>query len=163
MRTPAAGAVVGALALGLGLVVPPAAVIASCAGPQVSVGLAEFHPVPDGADPTTEPSYAVRPGQEVVLRGENLGPCVDTYVDGGCFAEPPPPPPDPEPGSRATFTLVQGGQRWPLGSAPLTARDVSLPAVLPVQLRPGPASLELLAPPAWPEGVAVRLDVRGGR
>lgn len=138
-----------ALALvGLGLVSgPPAA--GSCAGPQLSVTGGTFRPLaPEESDPTAEPWYDVDRQAPLTVAASNLGPCRDTYGGtGGCGAPPAAPPAAPVVLEDVTLRLVQGSRTWVLGTLDRTTppEPVDFRVTLPSALRPGPATLELVA------------------
>ena len=144
--------------VGLGLVGGPSAA-GSCAGPQLSVTGASFHPLPpEESNPTAEPWYDVDRRTPLTVAASNLGPCQDTYGGtSGCGAPEPAPAPSPVLLEDVTLRVVQGSRSWVLGT-----RDRATPpgpvdfrVTLPPALRPGPATLELVA-----TGMDARASVR---
>lgn len=133
---------VGAAGL-VGLWVPDSAA-ASCAAPQVWVGVGAATPTP-----VTQSALAlvVRRGDRLVVRGElfHTG-CEDTSSTGpGCSG---PPASDRErPIADVPLSLQQGASAWPLGSAAAGPRaehyPVAFDVVVPDSVAPGAATLRV--------------------
>jgi hypothetical protein len=117
------------LAFALGLVAGPVAE-AGCAGPLLTVMHASFEPVPpDSSDPSAEPTYHMRAGQQVTVQASNLGLCSDTdVVIGGCAVGRPQqrPTASPVPVRNVALHFEQGSRRWDLGLADATAPDYTI-------------------------------------
>lgn len=117
---------------------------ASCAAPQVWVGVGT---VPPALVTESALALVVRPGDRLVVRGElfHTG-CEDTSGTGpGCSG---PPATDRErPMVDVALSLQQGASAWPLGSAAAGPRSehypVAFDVVVPDSVSPGAATLRV--------------------
>ena len=131
----------------------PERAAASCAGPQVSVGVGPATPVPVSESAA---AVAVRPGERLVVRGEwfHTG-CDDTSASGpGCAG--PHSSSTQQPMTGVQLSLESGSSTRQLGVADAgdaaTRYALSYDVVVPVDVRPGPATLRV-----GPVGVPVEV------
>lgn len=117
---------------------------ASCAAPQVWVGVGTVPPTPVAQ---SDQALVVRRGDRLVVRGElfHTG-CEDTSSTGpGCSGGP---PSDRErPMVDVALSLQQGASAWPLGSTAAGPRSehypVAFDVVVPASVAPGAATLRV--------------------